>query len=194
MTSKRLGLAALRQLSRDSSERTLVAQAKTEEKREKRKREKEAKPKAEVPKFALEVGQDKPKLVNSVQVEDWFRDGLKLLYGGKLELPQRGKWWTVGERRNAKRLLDMYGADLVRKAVLHLCATWPQRVEASEGRLAGIPSIGYLVVAKNTVFAEAQGLVAVPQRGKAKGSKRKQSKDSDEYRPPETPIDVGWYV
>jgi hypothetical protein len=194
MTSKRLGLAALKQLSRDSSERALAAQVKTEEKREKRKKVKVEKQKAEVPDFALEVGQRKPKLVNSVQVEDWFRDGLKLLYGGKLELPQRGKWWTVGERRNAKRLLDMYGEDLVHKAVLHLCATWTQRVEASEGRLAGIPSIGYLVVAKNTVFAEAQGLTAVPQRVKAKGSKRKQSKDSDEYRPPETPIDVGWYV
>jgi hypothetical protein len=188
-----MGLAALKRLARDSSERTLAAKEKVEKKRAERKKKAPAVPKAEVPNFALEVGQPKPELVNSVQVEDWFRDGLQLLYGGKLELPQRGHWWTVGERRNAKRLLTMYGADLVKKAVLHLCATWHQRVEASEGRLAGIPSIGYLVSAKNTVFAEAQGLAAVPQRVKGKGPRRK-SKDSDEYRPPEKPIDVGWYV
>lgn len=194
MTSSRMGLAALKKLARDTSERTLEAKAKVETKRKERKKKKAADPKPEVPNFALEVGQPKPELVNSVQVEDWFRDGLQLLYGGKLELPQRGHWWTVGERKNAKRLLTMYGAELVKKAVLHLCSTWNQRVEASEGRLAGIPSIGYLVVAKNTVFAEAQGLTAVPKRANAKGSKRKKSKDSDEYRPPETPIDVGWYV
>jgi hypothetical protein len=179
-------------LVRDSSERTLEIHAKVTEKRtERKKRETKAATKAEVPNFALEIGQTKPKLVNSVQVEDWFREGLHLLYGGKLELPQRGKWWTAGERRNANILLKEYGAELVKKAVLHLCATWIQRVEASQGRLAGIPSLGYLFSSKvrDHIFAEAQGLAAVPKK-----TSRRKSKDTDEYRPPEKPIDVGWYV
>jgi hypothetical protein len=182
-------------LVRDASDRTLVAQERVEEKRRKRKTKAAAAPKPEVPNFSLDIGQPQPVLVNSVQVEDWFREGLHLLYGGKLELPQRGQWWTARERSNAKKLLDLYGAELVQKAVLHLCATWTQRVEASEGRLAGIPSVGYLVSARtrDNIFSEVKGLSAVPQKTGRKASRRK-SKDSDEYRPPEKPIDVGWYV
>jgi hypothetical protein len=193
MTSSRLKLCALRQLVRDSSERTVVAKENVEKKRQKRKQKAAAEPKQEVPKFEQDHGHSKKSLVNSVQVEDWFREGLNCLYGGKLELPQRGKWWTAGERKNAKSLLDLYGEADVKKAVSHLCETWHQRVEASDGVLAGIPSIGYLVSRKDTIFAEVKGLAAVPKRSK-KAARRKNSKDSDEYRPPEKPNDVGWYV
>jgi hypothetical protein len=194
MTSSRANLASLRRLVRDSSERTFVVQERVEVKRNARKKKETEIPRSEVPNFELEYGQTKVALVNSVQVEDWFREGLNLLYGGKLELPQRGQWWTATDRSKALRLLKMYDADLVKKAVFHLCATWNQRVDASDGRLAGIPGIGLLVSARtrNDVFAEVQGLADVPKAKKA--SKRKKSKDSDEYRPPETPNDVGWYL
>ncbi|MFA4971193.1 MAG: hypothetical protein WC683_01180 [bacterium] len=122
-------------------------------------------------------------------MRDWFRRELRLLYGDELVLPPEEEWWTVWQKRLVRKLLNAYGPTLVEKAIVHYCATWPQRVAASGGRLGGIPGIGLLWKIRTDVFAEVQGMADVP---KPPRKRARRGKDTDEYRPPSKPMDVGW--
>lgn len=192
MALGRDSLRALRERVRSSQERTLEAAQQAQRKREQKRARRAARPpRAEVPTFGADAGgQTPPRVINSTQVQEWFRSGLRDLYGDKLTLPPKGEWWTIHEKGLAKKLLNAYGPELVQKAVAHFCATWPQRVEASEGRLGGIPGIGLLWKIRDRVFAEAQGVAPPPVKPKPRRARRNK-KDEGEYTPGK-PVGFGW--
>jgi hypothetical protein len=193
MASGREGLLALRARVERAKARTKGAKQEVTERRLIRKVQEAAVPKPEVPSFSLALtndGQPKKRPITCKDVRRWFREGLRRLYGDKFAMPPEDEWWTVHEMALAKKLLKQFDPALVEKAVAHFCSTWDQRVEAAEGRLGGIPGVGLLWKIRERVFAEVQGVASVPVKPK-EGRKRK-DKNSDEYRPPKKPMDVGW--
>ena len=190
-SSGRASLLMLHAIAAAAKERTAAAQKKMQERRDDANKKREEAPKPEVPSFDLSLtndGQKARRPVNSTQVKEWLRAGLRTLYGEKLTLPRDNEWWTVHEKSLALKLLRSYGPDLVEKTLAHFCATWPQRVDEAEGRLGGIPTIGLLWKLREGIFAEAQGVV---KQTKRTGRKRK-DKNSDEYQRPDKPIGIGW--
>jgi len=190
---EREGLLALRARVDRAKARTQEAKEAVAERRAKCKVQEAAAPKPEVPLFTLTLtndGQPKKPSITCIDVRRWFREGLRRLYGDKFAMPPEDEWWTVHEMALAKKLLKQFEPALVEKAVAHFCSTWNQRVEAAEGRLGGIPGMGLLWKIRERVFAEVQGKASVPVKPK-EGRKRK-DKNSDEYRPPKKPMDVGW--
>jgi len=190
---EREGLRAMRARVERTKERTKKAKEEVTERRAKRKVQEEAVPKPEVPLFTLTLtndGQPKKRPITCRDVRRWFREGLRKLYGDSFAMPPEDEWWTIRELTLAKKLLKQFDPALVEKAVAHYCATWPQRTEASEGRLCGTPGIGLLWKIRERVFAEVQGVASVPV--KPKEGRKLKDKNSDEYQRPEKPIGVGW--
>lgn len=206
MTSGRASLRVLRKVVQDSTERTMEAHVRRVEKQQSRRKVREVTQatteevaRRDVPMFDMGRGQPAPELINSTKVEDWFREALHRLYGDKLELPQRGQWWEGKEYKNVKRLLKKHGPERLKRAIFYLCETWPERLEKADGFLGGTPSINYLQANGARIFSEMDGVTPIrdfrktsSKRSKVTGAKK--GKDVDEYRPPEKPIGVGWYV
>lgn len=123
----------------------------------------------------FELAADEPRKPKASDVERWLREGTAAIYGPKFIVPR----WTVKQNALAKRLLDDYGAELVKKAVDHYCQTWQDRVKQSRGRITGAPTISLLWAMREVVFAEAQVGPKVEPR------------NTDEYRKDDSP-DSGW--
>ena len=167
----RVKLAALRQKVTAQAEATRQVRAEVEAKREQRKA---AQPIA--PPLVLEapvLKQDKP---NATQVEAWFKEGLRELYGPTFVVAR----WTVKEKSLAKRMLEDYGSDLVHKAIISYCQDWDQLVNRSRGRLNGTPTFGLFWAMRNEIFGSVQV-----------GKRQVAAKNSDEYTDDGSP-DAGW--
>ena len=118
--------------------------------------------------------------VNATAVEGWFKDGIRKLYGDNFVIP----YWTVKQKTLAKRLLGIYGEDLVRDAVEHYCSNWPKMVQESRGRIKGAPTINLLWSIREWMFAEVQ------EAGKANA--QLSPKNSDEFIEEEKSPTIGW--
>jgi hypothetical protein len=164
-------LSALRRKALEAKKRTDVAREDSKKKRESRK----AKP------LALQNQSSEPRKrrINSTDVERWFLSGIRSLYGDKFIIPK----WSVKQRTLAKKLIDIYGPELVEKAVRYLCGNWDSIVEKSRGSLSGAPTVNLLWGMKERVFADVQA-----PRKPGKGSRR----DADEYSDEEDAPTVGW--
>lgn len=150
--SARKSIAQLAAVMERSRAKTLQARERKDKKREARKR-------GDVPSFSLcvqapdECGQTRPAVINSTTVSEWFKAGLKRLYGDDYE-PSKGKtWWTIAERALAQRMLKQYGPEVVEKAVAWFCDNWKQMVEEGRGRLRGTPNIRLMWGMRDWVIA-----------------------------------------
>ena len=108
----------------------------------------------------------------SRSTEALFKAMLKEYFGSSFRVAV----WGVKERTLAKRMSEMYGADLMTKAVRHYFETWDDRVAKSNGRLRGVPTMGLMWAMKDQLFGEIQ-MSHRPKKGEVKAS----SRDSDEY-------------
>lgn len=194
MGSGRLSLSALRARTRSVQERTLEVHREVVEKKAKRRARVAADPPVQqrIPNFDLvpqltNGGQEPERVVTSNDVREWFRAELVNSYGDKLTLPPEKEWWTLKERSLAKKLLNSYGRDLVQRALAHLCDNWDRWVAESEGRLSGIPTIGYLWTFRERIFAAVQGI------NPSKPVRKRKKKDFGEYQPSAEPaVGIGW--
>lgn len=189
----REGLRSLLARVERAKARTQKAKEVVTEQRAKRKVQEASAPKSEIPLFDLALtndGQPKKRPITCIDVRRWFREGLRRLYGDDFAMPPEDEWWTVHEMSLAKKLLKQYEPALVEKAVVHFCATWDQRTEASEGRLCGTPGVALLWKIRERVFAEVQGMASVPVKPK-EHRKRRNKKDVGEYKEGK-PIGFGW--
>ena len=168
--------------------RTLQTREQTRRKRAARKaREKEVE-KPTVPDLFGELtngGQPREHVVKSKDVQQWFREGYEKLYGGKVTLPPNE--WKVAERKMALTLIEMYGADLVKKTVAYFCEHWEAIVERSNGRLFGKPTINLLMSMRASIFTDAE-LGKKPRVGKRRKSKR----HAGEWKDGKPDIGLGW--
>jgi hypothetical protein len=168
----RAKLEALRQKVVSQAQQTKQVRAEVEAKREERKAVQS------VAREPLHLDNEPAKKkVNATQVERWFSDGVKEIYGPTFVVAR----WTVPQKALAKRLLDEYGADLVEKAVFSYCKGWEAMVKKSRGRLVGAPTLGLFWSMRETVFAEVQV-----------GKRQVAAKNSDEYTDDDGSPDAGW--
>ena len=171
--SARAKLSALRKAAKRQQEQTKAVHVEVTEKRAKKK----AKP------LELKPTTPKVKPVNSTQVEQWFTEELRELYGSDYIISR----WTIPQKTLAKRLLDTYGPDLVRQAVSYLAKHWKLMVKRSKGSLSGVPTVNLLWGMRERVFAEVQGVDNTP-------AMEDRPENSDEWRPGEDRGDskIGW--
>lgn len=125
------------------------------------------------------------KKPNSKDVEKWFREGIWSLFGRKFIVPA----WpaSCGQRALSLKLLENYGTDLTKRAVMLFCQTWDQRVRESGGRLSGAPTVNLLWAMRERVFAEVQ-----TQDRKPEADTRPGGRDSDEFREDDSGPGLGW--
>jgi hypothetical protein len=171
--SGRKRLSVLRRKVRKVKEETQKTHTEVTEKRAKAK----AKAKPAKPEGVVHELPKKP--INSVDVEQWFRNGIWDLYGTKFIIPS----WTVKQRTLAKKLLGVYGPSLTKKAVELLCSDWKKMVRNSRGRLSGAPTVNLLWGMRERIYADVQN----------EGIKDSVApENSDEYRESGDNNDVGW--
>jgi hypothetical protein len=165
----RVKLSKLRRKVREVSEQTKQTHEEVTQKRA-AKRVVQKRPEAE--------SEPRPKPVNTVDVERWFREGIFALYDRPLILSR----WGVKERALAKKLLKTYGDDLTKRTVEHFCREWPDLLKRSRGRISGVPTVMLLWAMRDSVFSDVQ-LGAVKPADPAR---------TDEYREDEDSPDAGW--
>ncbi len=185
--SSRESLVKLRELAVDTKQRTLNKHHTNKKKRAARKAKAKEVDRPDVPDLfgsCTNGGQTSTDVVNSKNVQQWFREGLEKLYEGKVTLPPNE--WGVKERTIALKLLNIYGAGLLEKTVAYLCEHWEIFVENSDGRLSGKPTVN-LLVAMKWVFADAE-LGKKPRVGKRKKSKR----HAGEWKDGKRHVGLGW--
>lgn len=165
----RLKLSRLRQKVREVSDQTKQTHEEVTRKRA---------AKRTVPKKSEPESDPRPKPVNTVDVEQWFREGIFALYEKPLILSR----WGVKERALAKKLLKTYGPDLTKRTVEHFCRSWPDLLKRSRGRISGVPTVTLLWAMRDSVFSDVQ-LGAVKPADPAR---------TDEYREDDDSPDAGW--
>jgi hypothetical protein len=92
----------------------------------------------------------------------------------------------------ARKLLDAYDGELVRKAIFYMCDNWEEMVKSSAGRLSGMPTIELLWSIRDRIFPDAERGVPYTSyvNKEAKGHPRR---NADEYREPEDDaVGHGW--
>lgn len=185
----RVGLAILKSKVKTTKKKTEKAKVARKVKKAKKAKEKARLDQTEIPNFDLEVDKPPKRVVNSTDVREWFKDGIERMdFGGKITLPHNGGQWTVHQRSLAKRLLDSYGSDLVKKAVEWLCENWEVLVYNSNGKLSGVPTVGLLWFLRERVFPDAElGIKA--RKIKRKSNRTKASEYKPEY---DDHKDIGW--
>jgi hypothetical protein len=126
----------------------------------------------------------KPRKINSVEVEKWFRHGIREVYGENYLVSA----WNVKHRVLAKKLLAEYGDDLTERGVGWFCRNWKRLVSNSNGRLIGCPTVQLLWAMKDQVFGEVQKELMGIKDEKGK------EKNRDEFRADEAKDnkDLGW--
>jgi len=179
--TKRFSLGALKK-------RIPQVKAETEKSRiakRSRKAERDAKSaKVRLPELELEnteCGQTFGKVLTSKHVQGWFREAITKRISWSVTLPSSQVWWGVKQRVLAKKLLEAYGGELVKKAIFYLCDNWEEMVKSRQGGLTGIPTVELLWGGRDRIFPMAErGLPFVASR-----SVSQVRSDSDEYKQPE---------
>jgi len=126
-------------------------------------------------------GQTPSDVLNSTQVQGWFRDSLLEKFGDAFIVAP----WTRQQQKLAKDLLGIYGGELVRKAVGFFVESWDAMVEGSNGRLSGVPSINLLYVMRGRIFGDVQ-------TGKKPPRKNDRRRVSEHRGPREKGRGIGW--
>lgn len=107
-------------------------------------------------------GQTGPRRVNWFDVQTWMREAMDRnnpdwLVVKKENWTERGQtWWTWAEKNCAERLLEHYGADVVKNTIDWYCDNWQAMVDSSRGSLSGAPSIKLLFSSRDRMFADAK--------------------------------------
>lgn len=121
----------------------------------------------------------KEKPINSIDVEGWFRVGVRGLYGDSFIISP----WTVKQRSLAKKLLTVYGPDLTRDAVEMFCSGWRSLVKNSRGRISGAPNVSLLWGMRERIYADVQN------KGKEKSM---DPMNRDEFQEESSSPKIGW--
>jgi hypothetical protein len=174
---KRLGLSELERLVRVTRAKTLKSKEAVDARREERKK---GASKIDFDGLTKPI-QERKKRVNSVDVEQWFRKGIGLLYGEKVTISP----WGRPEQKLAVTMLDVYGAELTEKAVGYFCEHWELICEKSKN-ISGIPTVKLLWVMRDTIFPDVQ----LGKKPKVERKKRKH--DVGEYKGGHEPRGIGW--
>lgn len=149
-----------------------------------RKRDKQARRSARSDDVRSDYARQKDELgiVNSSDVFEWFREQIEDEYGRSMIVQE----WTVAQRSLAKKLLEVYGPDIVKRAVGWLFDNWVKIQRSSHGSIGGRPTINLLWGYRETAFAEVQ--MSVSKRT----DPRRDPKNSDEYRDVPGRPKIGW--
>lgn len=166
-------LQRLRNLAKNKQAETQQIHDEQVAKRAKRKKTKPVEPMLVQP----EPVEPPPKKVNSVDVEKWMRQGIYDLYGKRFIIPR----WNVKQRTLAKKLLQIYGADLTEKAVKYYCDDWANLVQRSKGKIYGAPTINLLWGMRETIFAQVQNAELMNRQNSTLADEKQSKVNSDEY-------------
>jgi hypothetical protein len=129
----------------------------------------------------------KKKPANWQVVKGWFVAGKNSHMPELRVLPS----WTVKERVNAKRMVDEFGEDLTREAVLFFWEHFEGYRTASKGRLNGVPTPSLMYAMRSQVFTDVQmgRIPGVTSKGKLEAVERDEY-DEDRDGSPNDPF--GW--
>jgi hypothetical protein len=159
--SKLVMLAAARAAANQRAE---TARAAADEKREQRKAD---------------------KVANAKDVRRWFEIGCER-YTSLSRLPS----WRPQDWSNAKRMLEEFGQDTLEKAVLWFFEHWPKYVEASRGRLNGIPTPSLMIAMKSQVVPDCE-MGRIPGEDTSKRNRVRGSEWSEAAKPALNPDEWG---
>lgn len=101
-------------------------------------------------------GQTPVERLNWKTVRQWFHEELRRNFGEKHTIPSEQEWWAGKEISLAKRLLKLYSGEMIHEGIIHLCENWDVMVENSDGKLTGIPAMGFLWVARERIIGEVE--------------------------------------
>ncbi len=116
-------------------------------------------------------------------VERWFTDQTREVFGEGMTVPQ----WRLKEKKLAKLMLDEFGAAMLEGVVVWLFRNWDGLVERSRGRLLGIPTIELLWSRRTTYISQLQ-----KEQMAYRPDPLQSSRNADEFMDPEGTPDVGW--
>ena len=122
------------------------------------------------------------KIVDSTDVCDWFCERIVDSYGRAVIIAP----WTVPQMALAKKMLAIYGSDLVKRGVDWVFDNWAEIQKNSRGRHdGGVPTINLLWGYRDTVFMALQAPKKVRDL-------TLDPKNSDEYREKPGRPRIGW--
>jgi hypothetical protein len=151
----RLNQKALKTLVARVKERTEDAGKRVAEKRERRKMQREDYS-AKYSGPLNNGGQTPKERLNWMVVRRWFHEALTRNFADKHTIPVEQGWWGGKEISLAKKLLGIYSGELLQTGIVHLCDNWETMVENSNGRLSGLPTIGFLWGARERIIGEVE--------------------------------------
>ena len=122
---------------------------------------------------------ERKKLPNSSDVWQWFYERLKKKCGDNYVVQA----WTTPQKTLAKKLLNVYGEELVKKAVDYLFNVWDDMVQDSRGRLSGEPTVNFLWGARERVLADVQS---------GRKPERRRRREHGEYIGKTNTPGIGW--
>jgi hypothetical protein len=131
----------------------------------------------------------KRKPANWNTVKQWFVQGKNAHMPGLKVLPS----WTVKDRTNAKRMLQEFGEELTKEAVMFFWEHFEDYRSASRGRLNGVPTPSLMYAMRSQVFTDCQ----LGRRPGQTSKSKMEALNRDEYSPerddsPDDPF--GWGV
>lgn len=159
--TNRPGIVKLARLMKESERKSKEKRIEVQAKRSKKKRDELSVDRNRLPVFDSS-GQSEKTIVTSNTVRDWFRDGILRNYGSKVTDPNGAmNWGTRGkEGALAKKMLELYGPEMLKKGVDYICDYWNILCYNSNSKLTGIPTIGLLWGMRARVFSDIeQGIV-----------------------------------
>lgn len=190
--SKRISLTALHKrisVRKEATEEARVAKRK----RSAAKKSKVAVSEAVVPKPDFSgCGQTRERVLNSRQVQKWFREGITKRIRWSVTIPSNDEWWKGKQWSLAKKLLEAYEGELVKKAIFYLCDNWEEMVKGSDGRLTGLPTVEFLWSMRDRIFPDAER--GKPYESPKRGSVRRRRRDPDEFveQDDDDIVGLGW--
>jgi len=137
-----------------------------------------------------DCGQTPEKVLTSYHVQAWFREAITKRISWSVTLPSNEKWWGGKQRTLAKKLLDAYGGELLKKAIFYLCDNWEEMIKTDTG-LSGVPTVELLWGGRDRIFPMAErGLPFVAAKRRTVS---RRSEDADEFvEPDEKDRRHGW--
>ena len=132
-------------------------------------------------------GQTPKERLNWLVVRRWFYESLTRNFADKHTFPEESVWWGGKEQSLAKKLLKLYSGELIHSGIIHLCDNWEVMVENSNGKLSGLPTIGFLWATRERIIGEVEA-----GEQPEKNTRRKKNNRA-EYDPDEDDMPgVGW--
>jgi len=131
-------------------------------------------------------GQTPKERLNWLVVRRWFYEAVNRNFADKHTFPDEGSWWGGKEQSLAKRLLKSYSGEMVKAGIIHLCDNWEIMVENSNGRLSGLPTIGFLWGARERIIGEVEAGEEPKKKDRPMNYRAEYDPDDDDMP------DIGW--